>query len=244
MNGFVGFEGHILVPFGRRDKDEVTFHIRNTHQTGTELTVDMPCIEINCQEDQAIRFYDICGIFTDPLPYIEDGRDAFQFVRTFLPGQFQGLRQIQMDFLDLYFNICTAIGDDLKNKLTRTKDTESEGTNYNWFFAALLPMANAHLYLGPERNPQTGVSDKIVADILFWTGQRFVAVELVRERYLRKHLERTRTFLTNSIEPVIIFEEEMKRDRENSLCRHLPPEILNFWLHCTGEPCNPLSLPF
>lgn len=243
MNGFIGLRGHILVPFGREEKDEIAFHMRNTHQTGIEMTADMPCVEINLDDDWAIRFSDICRIFNDPFPYIEDGRDAFQFVRTFLPRQFQGLRQIQMDFLDLYFNICTAIGEDLKHKLTRTKDTEPGDINYNWPFAALLPMANAHLYVGPERNPQTGVYGKFLADILFWTGRRFVAVEMVNSNDLRTHMERMRIFLANNIEPIAIFEEEIKKDRENSLCQHLPPEILNFWLHCTGEPFNPLAFP-
>jgi len=242
MIGHLNLEGYIIIPFGIDSEIEVTFSLANTCQTGTDIIPDIPCVLIDLEQYQCIRFSDIRGIFCDPFPFTEDGKEAFKFVREFIFRKYLGLTPNQVDFLNLYFNFCTSIGEDLRYQPTETKETVL--SNYDWPFEAALPMANAHLYLGPEKDPGTGVSDKIVADILFWTGKRFVAVELVREKDLRKHLKRIRTFLANNIEPVIIFEKELKKDRENSLCRHLPPEILNFWLHCTGEPLNPLSLPF
>ena len=243
MTSRLDLHGHIIIPFGIGPESDVTLRLASTSPAGTDFVSDIPCVHMGLGQNQGIRFSGICGIFSDPYPFIGDGREAFQFARKFLLEKYKDLRPSQVDFLNLYFNCCTSIGEDLKHQLTRTQVTEPGHINYDWRFEAFLPMANAHLYLGLERDSKTGIFEKILVDILFWTGKRFVAVELVREEDFKKHLERTRTFLANDIEPGIIFEEEMKSDRENSLCRHLPSEILNFWLHCTGEPFNPLSFP-
>ena len=233
---------HILVPFGRKVEEEVTFRLLRNDRSGTELAADLPCVHIDPDLDRIISFSNINeGIFNDSFPKMEDGREAFRFVGAFLLQHLKDLRESQVTFLNLYFNCCYSIGEPDEKQGSDKSRADSVKGDPNWPFAAPLPMANAHLYIGSERDPKTGSDEKVMADILFWTEHRFIAIELVDDDDLRSHLKRIRTFLRNNIEPVIIFAEEMKKDRENALCRHLPPEILNFWLHYPGKPRNPLS---
>lgn len=224
---------YILVPFGKNLDEEISFKIKSTAMTGIELLSNIPCVKIDLEKEHAIRFSDIQGIFSISFPLIEDGRKAFEFVNTFLLEKYKDLKPCQLDLLRLYFNCCVSLGEDLKGQQAIRQGTEPGNPDNDRPFQALMPLPNAHLYIDRDVETGDGSSRIILADFLFWTGKRFIAIELLNDKDPKYHIERVRKFLRNGIEPVMIFEEEIKKERENALCRHLPADILNFWLHCT-----------
>lgn len=227
----------LIVPFACKKWEIGNIRISSVSTTGTHFVSDTPVVHISKSEKRSVTICDLPHLLPDEPMMIEVADDepmSSQVEKAWavLRQKLISLPAIDTDserkFLDLYFSY---IVKETTPPAWVMKLPEEERPypfdNAEWRFGALLPLPQAHLYLYNSLRENT-VMRKV--DFAFWTGERFIAVEIDGSSHVgsEDHIRKDRELQKAGVEVIHILNSELVQYGEKVI-RLLPSEIIGFW---------------
>lgn len=251
---------HLLIPFGRPKWDISKIRIAGVSTTATHFVSDTPCLYIDKTSEVPARIQLFPKVVPGKFPNGLEPDAALDFIREYLKHRCDLQTDSERLFLDLYFEFIrkqVARSDAQvrqRMKIMEAFDIASLPIPYtspSWVFEALMPLPQAHLYLDdPLRaqhndiSPSSVPGDMFKVDFAFWTGKRFIAVEIDGSSHVgsESHIRKDRMLQRSGVLVIHILNKELVEHGMRVIPALLPPEISAFWE--TGKlkyPMNPLG---
>jgi len=251
---------HLLIPFGRPKWDISKIRIAGVSTTATHFVSDTPCLYIDKTSEVPARIQLFPKVVPGKFPNGLEPDAALDFIREYLKHRCDLQTDSERLFLDLYFEFIrkqVARSDAQvrqRMKIMEAFDIASLPIPYtspSWVFEALMPLPQAHLYLDdPLRaqhndiSPSSVPGDMFKVDFAFWTGKRFIAVEIDGSSHIgnESHIRKDRMLQRSGVHVVHILNKELVEYGIEVIGQLLPQEITYFWGPTKGRfLMNPLG---
>ncbi|MDE2149414.1 MAG: DUF559 domain-containing protein [Gammaproteobacteria bacterium] len=244
--------GHLLVPFGRPKWDISKIAISCVSTDSSYFTSDTPCAYIDVAANEPLRLYRADECLPDfshsAIEFGEAEKQIFM-VKNLLAASCEFGSDFEKRFLELYFKwvveSCTPA--EWQRRVPR-EHLEKPVNDPWWGIEALLPLPQAHLYvhdpLSKAWHPVPTTMFKV--DFAFWTGHRFVAVEVDGKTHIgdEKHITKDRMLQRAGVQVIHILNKELLEHGTKVMSALLPQQISQFWQSVSGKPNANPWLPF
>lgn len=244
--------GHIILPYGSPKWDIDNIRLSGVSTDGTYFSSETKCAYIDAASERALRLGDFRTILPDAastFPKIENAEIALNYIRDSLKDNCALQTKYERSFLDLYFS---HVIDEMI--WTSYEGDRSWRCDQRWAFWALMPLPQAHIY---ARDPFTSYHDRTFhpermfkVDFAFWTGKRFVAVEIDGESHIgnKNHVTKDRMLSRAGVTVIHILNSEIRAHGERVITSLLPEPITDPWGQypslLKGTPPDGVSNPF
>lgn len=242
----IKIHNQLIIPFGCPKWEISKIRLAGVSTKSTYLVSDTPCAYIDLSLKSALRLKHIRYAFPEELPIIKDGSEAIKFIGEYMKEKCQLDTESEKRFLDMYFYLCVDL---MYGRIVGARDSGSE-LEFNYIFDALLPLPQAHFYLDNPLDieffsPSAAVPKKMFkVDFAFWTGERFVAVEIDGSSHIgsEAHIHKDRILRRAGIDVVHILNSELTKHKD-PLFMLLPRDVTHsMHKNKDDEALNPLAM--
>lgn len=226
---------HLLIPFGAKKYDIKTIQLAGVSTSGTYFTSPIPVAHIDRRSKSALRLRHMNSCFLEDFNARHED-DCISTAKEYLLKVCDERASVERKFVDLYFEF-------VLDKITKKYDFQT-GPPYDdkgWFWDALLPLPQAHLYVNDPLTDDTFVfvpKHMFKVDFAFWTGHQVLAVEIDGGSHYTErrpggdatddHIIRDRMLQRASVRVIHILNEELLK-HPDIIARLLPSPITEFW---------------
>lgn len=248
--------GHLLVPFGRPKWDISKITISSVSTDSSYFTSATPCAYVDVEANAPLRLYDIENCLpdfpTDSITYDDDEERAslktVHLVKNALLLSSEFDSDFEKRFLELYFQwILERCSPNEWQRCRPRHELDKPLDNAWWPVEALLPLPQAHLYVDdPLSNRRTlPPTNMFKVDFAFWTGKRFVAVEVDGKSHIgnEKHVTKDRMLQGAGVQVIHVLNRELEHGT-NVMGALLPDVVSHFWQSVEGKPSSYPIIPF
>ena len=226
----------LLVPFGGPKWSIERISVVGVSTEATYIQSDTPLAYINKAAKTPLRLDQFKKIVPGDFPEVEDSEEALAFILEHLKSKCEVATAHERKFLDLYFKyISEKVAPPPYLKSTKKKRSEY-GNPYNnaaWVFQALFPLPQAHLYqANPLEDTFAFAPNRMMkVDFAFWTGLRFIVVEIDGDSHIgsQSHVQRDRLLQRAGVLVIHILNSELDKYGLKAIEKLLPSEITKFW---------------
>lgn len=245
----IHIDDHLLIPFGAKKYEIDTIRLVGVSTGGTYFKSPIPVAHIDLKAQRPLRLSDMNGCFPDEFEWLDGGLAVeVAAAKRFVMARCDERSASEKKFIELYFQF---VAESTEKKYDFQK--EPPRNDPTWFWAALLPLPQAHLYV------QDPFSDSFVfklermfkVDFAFWTGKQIVAVEIDGGSHYvegrpggearEDHIIRDRMLQRANVRTIHVLNEELLTHGTKVISRLLPPTITQFW---KGAPDSSTLSPF
>ena len=226
----------LLVPFGGPKWSIERIGVVGVSTAATYIQSDTPLAYINKAAKSPLRLDQFKKVVPGNFPEIEDCDDALRYVLEHLKSKCEVATPHERKFLDLYFTFIHQRVQPPPYLKSSNKKRDEYGNPYNtpaWVFQALFPLPQAHLY---QADPLEGTfsfapNRMMKVDFAFWTGKKFVAVEIDGESHVGSaaHVQKDRRLQRAGVEVIHILNSELDKYGVKVIERLMPVEVTKFW---------------
>lgn len=169
----------LIIPFGRPKWDINQIKVVGVSTNATYLESSIPCVYINKKNKYPIRLTSFTSVFPVPdngFPKINDASESLKYIREYIKYTCQLDTFWEKKFLDIYFEYCQS-----QIPCYLAADSYIETYYTDCWFNALLPLPQAHIYVGNPLDNKSSylMPDKMCKiDFAFWNGNQIIAVEI------------------------------------------------------------------
>ena len=242
----VNFEikGHIIVPFGCAKWDINQIQISGVSSDATYFTSKTNCVYIDKSKTNPLRLNRFCSYFPDEeasFPEIENPVEALRFIENTIKEKCMVATYYEKRFIEIYFEY---MRNHSQNYVSDNVDYFGwwERSNHLYMeklglqrveelmlFLHLMPFPQAHIYANDPFIESTSFSPNRMmrVDFAFWTGEKFVVVEVDGESHVGslEHIERDRLLLRSGVHVIHILNEEIDKYGSELVGKLLPSEV-------------------
>jgi Protein of unknown function (DUF559) len=233
-------QDHLIVPFGCPKWGIEKIRVVGVSTKATYFESDVPLAQIDRTAKKPLRLTDVRSVFPWDLPNdIEDNDLALDFVRDVLKKRCEAGTDFECRFLDFYFAEC-------KRRVESMIRVSASPPDRSLVWSALLPLPQAHLYVeDPFSETFSYVpEDMRKVDFAFWTGQRFIAVEIDGSSHLgsEEHIRKDRALQRAGVLVIHILNKELLEHGQRVVEKLIPREVTMPEVAGKNE-WNPLACP-
>lgn len=265
---------HVIMPFGCERWNIDAIKVVGVSENATFFSCSTKCAYIDKAKSEPLRLSNFKAFFPqdEAMPITEDPDEALGFILKTLKEQCMLSTMHERRFLDLYFEYIHTTGIAYADsnsdffswwEQSSIYEIEHHGLRHIddlMLFLHLMPFPQAHIYVDDPFSTQLTFSPNrmLRVDFAFWTGKKFVAIEIDGTSHIgsREHVERDRLLLRSGVHVIHILNEELDRYGTKAIERLLLPEIVEIdyiglikelkadTRHPFYEPINSLFNPF
>jgi len=219
---------HLIIPFGVQKWSIEKIKLVGVSTDATYFTSESPCVYIDKKCKQAIRISSIGNVLPGKLPcgsQYEDVGKAMALTEQYLAKFCEMDTDAERLFLKAYLEHCRTMHGNLSSRF----DDDSPRIS---FFAAPLPIPQAHLYTNDPLNNTYSFAPQNMfkVDFAFWTGEQIVAVEIDGTSHVgsRNHIRKDRMLQRSNVHVIHILNDEVREYGTKAIEKLLPPEIADY----------------
>lgn len=221
---------HLIVPYGVERWKIEDIRITAVSTSKTFFKTDIPVIHIEKGKAQPLRIGDCFLNFIEHLPENIDVEENASSFFTHLKSFCDNRTPYEKLFLEAYHQyLVNEIFHPEHDHLARLPPAN----NPYWFYAALFPIPQAHLYVvDPLRDKIQFVPEHMhKVDFAFWTGSNFVAVEIDGSSHVgsERHILKDRRLQRAGVQVIHILNGEVTEFGTDVIKKLMPPIISEFW---------------
>ncbi len=169
-------EEHLIIPFGCPKWDINKIKLVGVSTKATYLESSIPCVYINKRDEKATRMTSFTSVFPVPsggFPNIKNASKSLKYIRDYIKKTCKLDTPSENNFLEIYFDYCQS-----QEPSYLMPDSYIPTYYTDCWFDALLPLPQAHIYVGNTLEKKL-IPDKMYkVDFAFWTGNKIIAVEI------------------------------------------------------------------
>lgn len=245
-------DDHLLIPFGAKKYDINSIRLSGVSTSGTYFTSPIPVAHLDVKSEKPLCFNDMDRCYPEDFIQCPDTHnDAVKLVKQYLIARCDERSQSEKKFIELYVQFV------LDTTTETFWQTSKPHNDPRWFWAALLPLPQAHLYVNDplEEGFVFTPNRMFKVDFAFWTGAELVAVEIDGGSHYydgesggeasSDHIIRDRMIQRAGVRTIHILNEELLRHGTKVIERLLPKPITQFWSNNSDDypPLGPFA-PF
>lgn len=244
---------NLIVPFGKPKWSIKNIRVAAVSTDATYFESDTPCAHIDKSSREPLRLAQFNEFFPTKHPYVDKYSEALKYIHDSLIENCEVQTDHEREFLRLYFDWIFRVVK-YKTHFRTRNDEELAQLMGAWVFWPLMPLPQAHLYARDpfESSLSSFVPDRMFkVDFAFWTGERFIAVEIDGSSHIgsEDHITKDRMLARVGVHVVHILNSEIDKHKRSIVKALLPDEITNPWpddFSTREPPCtNPLEwVPF
>lgn len=243
----IKIKDHLIIPFGCPKWDIKKIKVVGVSTQATYFESDTPCAYIEKNDPRPLRLQQICQLFPQDFPDIDDYNEAMNYIRDLLKTSTEIQTDSERLFLDLYFSYCMKVVTPHPREIEReeTARIPIPRNDPAWVFEALVPLPQAHLYLDDPLDDSYSYAPEnmVKVDFVFWTGRNIVAVEIDGPSHAgsERHITKDRMLMRAGVTTVHILNSELRQHKEKVITNLLPKPIREFWTNVEHPSWPPLA---